>query len=77
MTRLPDHVVLVTTEGEWDTSAFMSDHPNLAAEVVSEAERRKQDPAAKVHVLRVPLASAAEIEATPAHQVPASLSDPP
>jgi hypothetical protein len=74
VTRLPDHVILIMTEGEWDTAAFMSDHPNLAAEAVSEAERRKAAGSA-VHVLRVPLDQAAEIDAVPQQIIPPSLVD--
>jgi hypothetical protein len=74
VTRLPDHVILIMTEGQWDTAAFMSDHPDLAAQVVSEAESRKAAGSA-VHVLRVPLDQAAEIDAVPEQTIPPSLQD--
>lgn len=78
MTRLPEHAILIMTDGQWDAAVFPGDHPNLDAEVVAEAERRKQAVAPeKVHVYRVPLAGAAEIDAVPAHQVPAALADRP
>lgn len=76
MTRLPDHLVVIMTEGDWNVSAYPADHPNLAAEVVSEAERRKApEDARPVHVYRVPLNGATEIDAVPSHQVPASLQE--
>lgn len=76
MARLPEHVILVWTEGDWNVAAFPGDHPNLAAEVVTESEGRKAQ-GATVHVWRVPLAGAAEIDAQPQRTqvIPPALAD--
>lgn len=76
MSRLPEHAYLIMTEGEWEWAAVPGDHPNATAEVVAESERRKAG-GGVVHVWRVPLAGAAEIDAIPAHPVPPALADRP
>jgi hypothetical protein len=73
MARLPEHVYLIATEGEWPWSAVAGDHPSAADEVVAEAERRKAAGTGAVHTWQVSLADAIEIDPVPAHTVPASL----
>ena len=73
MARLPEHVYLIVTEGEWDTAAVMGDHPSAPAEVVAESERRKAAATGAVHVWQVPLADAMEFDPVPAHVVPDAL----
>lgn len=74
MARLPENVYIVVTEGEWEWTAVPGDHPNATAEVVGESERRKAE-GGVVHVWRVPMAGAAEIDAIPSHPVPPSLAE--
>lgn len=74
MARLPEHAYLIMTEGAWEWDAVPGDHPDAPAQVVALSERRKAE-GGVVHVWRVPLAGAAEIDAIPSHPVPPALQE--
>jgi len=75
--KLPEHIYLVTVEGEWPVTAIAGDHPSVIDHVASAVKRRTDNAAgfadARVHVWRVPVTGAVEMELTPPQVLPASV----
>jgi hypothetical protein len=77
MTELPEYVYLVTVDSEWPISALTDDHPTVPEAVEREVERRRRSEnvthASQVHVYRVRLGDAVEMELLPGRTVKPSL----
>ncbi len=77
MTKLPEFVYLVTVDNEWPVSAIAGDHPSVIDWVAAEVKRREASANAAypqmVHVWRVPVADAVEVEISQPAVVPASM----
>jgi hypothetical protein len=78
-TELPDHVYLITVDGEWPVTAVAADHPSLPDRIERAVQSRvangPQRDIRKVHVWRVPVMQATEVELVPAKVLPASISE--
>lgn len=70
MTQLPEFVYLITVDGEWPVTAIADDHPSTADAVASHVERRKQSSNvthnSQIHVWKVPVTNAREVDLLPA-----------
>jgi hypothetical protein len=79
--KLPEFIYLVTVDSEWPVSAIADDHPSTAERVEREVERRCQSGnvphRSYVHVWRVPVAGAVEVELLPSAVVRPSLRERP
>lgn len=74
--KLPEHIYLVTVEGEWPVTAIAGDHPGVIDHVAAAVKRRTENASgfsASVRVWRVPVTGAAEMELTPPQMLPASV----
>jgi len=77
--KLPEFVYLVTVDSEWPVSAIAGDHPSTPDLVEREVERRCQSAnvphRSYVHVWRVPVENAVEMELLPSATVRPSLRE--
>lgn len=81
MTQLPDHVYMITVDGEWPVTAIVDDHVTTAARV----ERAVNERAASLNVYRpdqvrvwkARLADVREVDLVPPVTVPATLRERP
>lgn len=77
--ELPEYVYLITVNGEWPVSAIAADHPSLPDRIHREIQRRvltgPQRRINSVHVWRVPVMQATEVQLVPEKTIPAELRD--
>jgi len=70
MVELPEHVYLVTVDGEWPVSAIADDHPSIAATIELAVDRRAHSQnvsnRAQVHVWKARLVDCREVDLIPA-----------
>ena len=78
-TKLPEFVYLVTVDSEWPVSAIADDNPATAERVEDEVARRCKSGnvpnRSYVHVWRVPVSGAVEMDLIPSAAVRASLRE--
>lgn len=81
MTDLPEFVYLITVDGEWPVQAVADCHPSTADTVAEVVARRSESGnvwhSQQVHVWKVPVANAQEVDLMPATTVRASLRERP
>lgn len=80
LTELPDHVYLVTVDGEWPVTAIAADHPSLPDRLQQIVEKRVSEGPQRnvnsVHVWRVPVIQCVEVELVPKQILPAQIKVP-
>jgi hypothetical protein len=81
VTKLPEFVYLITVDSEWPVSAIADDHSSVPELIEAEIQRRwwSQNVPNRgyVHVWRVPVQDATEMELLPAAVVRPSLREKP